>query len=61
MEPQTINQIPTTPSELQPVQQEAPKPQVEEPPVKMEWKKPLFKILIIGGIALALMFIVKGS
>jgi|GEM_PF-2258224 len=61
MEPQDINQTPVSPVEPQPVNQETTKPQVEEPPVKIEWKKPLFTMLIIGGIALGLMYLIKGS
>ena len=60
MEPQDINQNPISPV-AQPIQKETPKSQVEESPVIINWKKPLFTMLIIGGIALGLMYLVKGS
>jgi len=61
MEPENTNQTPITPVKPKPVQQEIPKPQVEESPVTVNWKKPLFTMLIIGGIALGLMYLIKGS
>jgi hypothetical protein len=32
----------------------------EEPPVKMSWKKPIVKILIIGIVAVVIFLIIKG-
>lgn len=38
---------------------ETPKPEEEKPPVTLNWKKPIIKILIVGIIALGLMLILK--
>ncbi len=59
MEPQNINQNSTTSVETQRAQQESPKPQVEEPPVIVDWKKPIISMIIVGVLALGLMMLVK--
>jgi hypothetical protein len=61
MEPENTNQTPVFTPNIQPtpVQQEPIKPQVEEPAVIVDWKKPLISMIIVGVLALGLMMLVK--
>lgn len=63
MEPENTNQTPVFTPKIQPtpVQQEQTKPQVEESPVIVDWKKPLISMIIVGLLALGLMLLVKYS
>lgn len=68
-EGQDVNQTSATqPTPEEPVVPQSPqtetsaetsKPTPEEPPVIINWKKPIIKILIVGAVAIALMYILK--
>ena len=70
MEPQDVNSAqpeqtaPVNPVVSQPITQpaqvvEAPKFVSVESPVTINWKRPIFTMLIIGGIAVVVMFLAK--
>jgi hypothetical protein len=74
MEPQDVNtpqpeqaasvSLPVNPAVSQPITQpaqvaEAPKFVPEEPPVILNWKRPIITMLIIGVIAVVIMLLAK--
>lgn len=61
MEPENTNKPVVFVPKVQPnpVPQESVKPKTEEPPVIVDWKKPLISMIVVGALALGLMMVVK--
>lgn len=61
MEPENTNQPVVFVPKVQPapVPQESVKSKVEDPPVIVDWKKPLISMIVVGVLALGLMMVVK--